>query len=80
MTTKNTFEAAARVLAEANILGLFAEGTAHEIVTNQFADIFEGMNVRFNRDLFIQASGVKLVDHSNDEPIRKVCSNRFVQR
>jgi hypothetical protein len=75
--SKKIFEAAARTLAESKMLGLFAEGTAHELVTNQFADIFAEMSPLFNRDRFLQASGVSLIDHSDD--IIPGCSNKLVR-
>jgi len=78
MASKKTLEAVARTLNESKILGLFAEGTAHEIVTNQFADIFEAANPLFKRDLFLVASGVKIV--TNEEPVRKVCPNSMARK
>lgn len=76
MATKKTFEAAAQVLAEAKVLGLFAEGTAHELVTTQFAEIFEKMNPNFDKGRFIVAAGVKIENHSDE--IGPGCSNRWI--
>ncbi|QMP84144.1 hypothetical protein HUN41_00280 [Streptomyces phage Coruscant] len=79
MNHREMIEAIAQTLNESRILGMFAEGTAHELITTQFADIFTEENPRFDRKRFLIESGVIMVDHSNDEPIRKVCSNKFVQ-
>lgn len=78
MNHREMVEAIAKTLNESKILGMFAEGTAHELVTTQFANIFTEQNPRFDRKRFLAESGIKLVDHSNDEPIRKVCENSIM--
>lgn len=59
--------------------GLFQDSNAHHLVVSQFATLFGSMNERFDRERFMQACRVELVDHSNDEPIRKVCPNKFAK-
>lgn len=80
MATKKTFEQIARDLREAKVLGLFLNDRAHAIVVGNIADALEKMNPRFDGERFATASGVKMVDHSNDVPVHKVCPNSMARK